>query len=42
MYVYIGPVLFVIARGKAHMGQFPKDGENGQNVAFVHFFGALL
>ena len=27
----------------AHMGQFPQDGENGQNVAFfLIFFGALL
>ena len=25
------------------MGQFPQDGENGQNVAFFYFsFGALL
>ena len=23
---------------KAHMGQIPQDGENGQNVAFFHFF----
>ena len=26
----------------AHMGQFTQDGENGQNVAFFSFFGALL
>ena len=26
----------------AYMGQFPQDGENGQNVAFFLFFGALL
>ena len=26
----------------SHMGQFPQDGENGQNVAFFHFFVALL
>ena len=24
------------------MGQFPQDRENGQNVAFLNFFGALL
>ena len=24
------------------MGQIPQDGENGQNVAFLIFFGALL
>ena len=24
------------------MGQFPQDGEKGQNVAFLLFFGALL
>ena len=26
----------------AHMGQFLQDRENGQNVAFFYFFGALL
>ena len=25
-----------------HMGQFSQDGENGKNVAFFHFYGALL
>ena len=24
--------------GYPHMGQFPQDGENGQNVAFSYFF----
>ena len=24
------------------MGQIPQDGGNGQNVAFFHFFEALL
>ena len=28
--------------GFVHMGQIPQDGENGQNVAFFYFFGALL
>ena len=23
---------------KTHMGQFPQDGENGQNVTFLHYF----
>ena len=25
-----------------YMGQFPQDGENGQNVEFLYFFGAVL
>ena len=25
-----------------HMGQLPQDGENGQHVAFLIVFGALL
>ena len=24
-----------------HMGQFPQDGENGQNVAFFYFLGGF-
>ena len=27
---------------ESQMGQFPQEGENGQNVALFHFFGALL
>ena len=26
----------------AHMGQFPQDGENGQNVAFFYFFSSAV